>query len=53
MDHDRETQEYEAPQVRSLGSLHELTQGGFGGPFGGSHPTGPGSPGDPWHRGSW
>jgi hypothetical protein len=42
--------EYEAPRVRSLGSVHELTQGGYP-PIGGGSPF-PGDPGH-FHRGSW
>lgn len=45
----QEATEYQAPQVRSLGSIHELTQGGlFGGggsPFPGQNP--------PWGSHSW
>jgi hypothetical protein len=40
---------YEAPRVRALGSIHELTQGGFPG-FPGFPPGGPGGPPGRW---SW
>ncbi len=43
---------YEAPTVRSLGSLHELTQGGGLPGFPGQPGQG-GQPGNSWHHGSW
>jgi hypothetical protein len=47
MNNDKINDSYEAPRVQVLGSLHELTQGGF---LGGGFPGGKG--GSPWHHGS-
>jgi hypothetical protein len=49
MDNQQPLETYEAPRLRPLGSLHELTQGGpspFGMPNGGDHFG-------HWHRGSF
>ena len=51
MNDEQSTETYEAPRLRPLGSLHELT---LGGPPGIGVPgIGPGAPFGHWHRGSF